>query len=197
VNHYEVLGVGPSAQPNEIRDAYRRAARAAHPDRHGAGSAERMAAVNEAWRVLGDSTRRKAYDEARRGHTGDTVGGGHTGNSSTVANDRVDAVPTPVYGPAKVPWRFMVAMTIGGIALLVIGRLFISPTPTPGPDNVLRPGDCVTLSLTLEATEVACTGAYDATVRVLIPIDQVCPNGTEAYRDHQGMGTACVERKGA
>ena len=79
----------------------------------------------------------------------------------------------------------------------MIGRLFISPTPTPGPDNVLRPGECVTLSLTLEATEVACTGAYDATVRVLIPIDQVCPNGTEAYRDHQGMGTACVERKGA
>jgi DNA polymerase-3 subunit delta' len=36
-----------------------------------------------------------------------------------------------------------------------------------------------------------------ATDRVLIPIDQVCPNGTEAYRDHQGMGTACVERKGA
>ena len=32
-----------------------------HPDA-GAGDAARMAAVNEAWRVLGDAARRAAYD---------------------------------------------------------------------------------------------------------------------------------------
>ena len=58
----------------------------------------------------------------------------------------------------------------------------------------VRPGDCVVLTPTLEAAEAACTGTYDARVRVLVPFDQTCPNGTEAYRDRQGMGTACVVR---
>src|SRR6185295_10485952 len=74
LTHYERLGVAPTASEGEIRDAYRRRARALHPDRHGGGSpAEQrqastdMAAVNEAWRVLGDPGRRRQYDRAQAG----------------------------------------------------------------------------------------------------------------------------------
>ncbi len=63
-NLYEVLGVAPSASPETIHDAYRAMARAVHPDAVGASedTQTHMALVNEAWRVLGDERRRRAYD---------------------------------------------------------------------------------------------------------------------------------------
>jgi DnaJ domain len=58
--HYEVLGVARSATTDQVRAAYRAAARDHHPD--AGGDANRMRAVNAAWRVLGDPARRAAYD---------------------------------------------------------------------------------------------------------------------------------------
>ncbi|MBD8044177.1 DnaJ domain-containing protein [Arthrobacter sp. Sa2BUA2] len=57
---YEVLGVTPSATADEIRSAYRRAARQTHPD-HG-GSSERFHQVSEAYQVLSNAEQRAAYD---------------------------------------------------------------------------------------------------------------------------------------
>ena len=59
-NHYEVLGVAPDASAAEVRAAYRAKARDHHPD--AGGDAARMRQLNAAWRVLGDATRRAAYD---------------------------------------------------------------------------------------------------------------------------------------
>ncbi len=60
--HYQRLGVSPTAAAADIKAAYRELARLNHPDlANGSGSAD-MAAVNEAWRVLGDPERRAAYD---------------------------------------------------------------------------------------------------------------------------------------
>lgn len=69
--HYEVLGVTPDASVVEIRRAYLRAARDAHPDFHTENDASRLAAeermrlVNRAWAVLGDVDERSAYDRRR------------------------------------------------------------------------------------------------------------------------------------
>jgi curved DNA-binding protein CbpA len=57
---YEVLQVRRGAEPEVIRAAYRALARKHHPDF--GGSPERMAAINEAWAVLGDPAQRAAYD---------------------------------------------------------------------------------------------------------------------------------------
>ena len=62
MTHYETLGIEPTAEPNEIRKAYRRAAAACHPDREG-GSDEAMKAVNLAFNTLIDPAKRKRYDE--------------------------------------------------------------------------------------------------------------------------------------
>lgn len=62
MTHYEVLGVERGAPVRDIRRAYLALARRHHPDR-GSGDAERMARINAAWAVLGDATRRAAYDE--------------------------------------------------------------------------------------------------------------------------------------
>jgi len=60
--YYERLGVEPSASPSEIRAAYRKLARRYHPDVSNGKASAAMAAVNEAWRVLGDPERRAEYD---------------------------------------------------------------------------------------------------------------------------------------
>lgn len=65
MNHYETLGVPPDAPAGVIKAAYRRLAREHHPDREG-GSAERMQAINEAWRVLSDRELRAHYDATGR-----------------------------------------------------------------------------------------------------------------------------------
>jgi curved DNA-binding protein CbpA len=57
---YEVLQVRRGAEPEVIRAAYRALARKHHPDF--GGSPERMAAINEAWAILGDQAQREAYD---------------------------------------------------------------------------------------------------------------------------------------
>lgn len=60
-NPYEVLGLKRDATPDQIREAFRKAASRSHPD-HG-GSADDMARVNEAYKILSDPARRRLYDE--------------------------------------------------------------------------------------------------------------------------------------
>ncbi|HUY85981.1 MAG TPA: J domain-containing protein [Acidimicrobiales bacterium] len=67
---YEVLGVSPGADHEQIRAEYLAKARLLHPDSAGSMAsqvAERanreMALVNRAWEVLSDSNSRQTYDE--------------------------------------------------------------------------------------------------------------------------------------
>lgn len=59
-SYYDILGVPPGAGLKDIKDAYRRAARAAHPDL--GGSAERFHDVAVAYETLSDPQRRERYD---------------------------------------------------------------------------------------------------------------------------------------
>jgi curved DNA-binding protein CbpA len=63
---YQLLGVPPEASREDIAQAWRRRARAEHPDsRPGDAAAPgRFRALAGAWHVLGDPTRRAAYDQA-------------------------------------------------------------------------------------------------------------------------------------
>ena len=63
---YQLLGVPREASREEIAQAWRRRARAEHPDsRPGDAAAPgRFRALAEAWQVLGDPGRRAAYDRA-------------------------------------------------------------------------------------------------------------------------------------
>jgi curved DNA-binding protein CbpA len=71
-DHYATLQVRPTASAEEIERAYRRLARANHPDllRQASPEArrraeERLKRINLAHRVLGDRERRRAYDRER------------------------------------------------------------------------------------------------------------------------------------
>lgn len=63
---YRVLGVHPSSEDIVIRAAYRVLAQRYHPDKCSAqdvGALARMQEINEAYAVLSDHERRRAYDE--------------------------------------------------------------------------------------------------------------------------------------
>jgi curved DNA-binding protein CbpA len=62
-DHYSTLGVRPDSDRTAIQAAYRALARRHHPDF--GGDEVMMAALNEAWSVLGDPETRMAYDVAR------------------------------------------------------------------------------------------------------------------------------------
>ena len=60
---YDVLGVSPTASTHELRQAYRRMLRVAHPDT--GGSEQRFHAVQHAWTLVGTAGDRAAYDRGR------------------------------------------------------------------------------------------------------------------------------------
>jgi hypothetical protein len=61
---YVVLGVSRQASGDEIARAFRRGARASHPDTGGTGSADRFQAVTDAYELLRDPRRRAVYDRS-------------------------------------------------------------------------------------------------------------------------------------
>jgi curved DNA-binding protein CbpA len=66
--HYEVLGITTTATAAEVKTAYRKLARAFHPDRHGGNpqAGAKFTAINDAYVVLSDPAQRAAYDLSLR-----------------------------------------------------------------------------------------------------------------------------------
>ena len=65
---YAELGVTPQAEPEVIRAAFRALAQRYHPDRQVGASAlwaAKMARINQAYNVLSQAERRRAYDASR------------------------------------------------------------------------------------------------------------------------------------
>ena len=183
-SHYDTLGVRPDASAREIRDAYRRLARIHHPD-HGDADAGAMAALNEAYRVLGEPSRRAVYDAALRG--------GATSFRHPPPPGTGDPTLRPVdTTPARYPWKLVIGMAAIGITIVLVGAALYEPAEPARPDNLLGPGSCVEIEGNGDAREVTCSGEDDLVVAVLIPLDGRCPDRTVGHRDRQGRGLACV-----
>jgi len=64
-DYYKTLGVERTATPDDIKQAFRKLARIHHPDvaKNKAAGEAKFKEINEAYEVLGDSEKRRRYDE--------------------------------------------------------------------------------------------------------------------------------------
>ncbi len=69
---YKILGVAEDASEDQIKQAFRKLAKANHPDRTGGDKkkAEKFKEVNEAYSVIGDKKKREEYDRMRHAPVG-------------------------------------------------------------------------------------------------------------------------------
>ena len=66
-DYYEVLGVDKSVSDDELKKAYRKAAKKYHPDLNPGdeNAAKKMNEINEAYDILGNENNKKKYDVIR------------------------------------------------------------------------------------------------------------------------------------
>ncbi len=78
---YEILGVGESSSPDELRKAYRDLAKKNHPDANPDDPAaeERFKRISDAYDILGNPEKREQYDLMRKGGHDPFSGGGGEG----------------------------------------------------------------------------------------------------------------------
>jgi len=178
-NYYEVLGATPTASIEQMRAAYRDKVRIIHPDSAVVASPTaslQMAQVVRAWSTLSDPILRRAYDE-----------------ELFDAQSEIDESfpPTPIvrgnFPKGLIGW--ILAIGIAGVLVL---NVLSDPIAPAKPDGLLQSGSCVVVDTNKLAVEVGCEVDHYGVVRQLIGFDMTCPSDTEAIRDRQGMGQACV-----
>src|SRR4051794_41181284 len=78
VDYYKALGLSDKATADEIKKAYRKLAKANHPDSTGGDKVKekRFKEISNAYDVLGDDKKRKQYDAIRAGGFRPDLGGG-------------------------------------------------------------------------------------------------------------------------
>ncbi|MEM1413413.1 MAG: molecular chaperone DnaJ [Myxococcota bacterium] len=100
-DYYEVLGVARESTPDELKKAYRRLARALHPDRNPDDPAaeEAFKEASEAYRVLSDAEQRRRYD--RQGHAAFESGQGFDPADLGGLGDILDGLFGEVFGARR------------------------------------------------------------------------------------------------
>jgi curved DNA-binding protein CbpA len=119
-DYYAVLGVPKTATDAEIKRAYRKLARAHHPDLNANDQAAeaRFKEINEANEVLGDPDKRRKYDElGAHWRDYDTAGPGGPGSPSGAGAGSVLGTGVGSYIAAISAW--LAAPSIAAWCILV------------------------------------------------------------------------------
>ena len=208
-NHYEVLGVAPTASGDEVRKAYLHRARLLHPDRSQGLPPERAAAmaramqdVNEAWRVLRAPASRAAYDQrlAGRARPGPRPNGARAAGWGDV-----DLDPTPYYQRPEgmVDPSVSVVRSLPWIAaLVVLGVIFVFTAFAGGAGEDTRRsssdlvGKCVQSQAGVGVVEVPCDARNEGRVDLVVNRQSQCPTDS-IVRSVPGEGTwVCLRPPG-
>ena len=111
-DHYSILGASETASQDEIERLYKRLAKRHHPDR--GGDPERMKAINEAYRVLGNVSTREAYDSH------------HAYDSRTQRSDYdVRSVQPPLSRPSAALPQTISGQLVAALFFLLAGLVFL------------------------------------------------------------------------
>ena len=168
MNHYQRLGVSSSSSEEEIHAAYRARARVLHPDRT-AGDDRAMQELNEAWRVLRDPARRRAYDRSLRPEPPPPA--------EVEADDR----PSLHHG-APLVRNLPLALVLAALAaIFVFTALARSPEEPVEREVDITAGECVVVQPGIGASETSCTAIAARQVVSLPRAGAGCPTGTERF----------------
>ncbi len=176
-DYYKALEVDERADAKAIKAAYRRLARKYHPDVGGKGQEERFKAINEAYQVLSDPTKRSEYDRLRRGYAS---------RNSTSWGDgfhRVEREPSP--GGAADDWSSIFE------DLFTSSGSFSSGTSSPGAS---RTSDVPENEMAIGLEQVSEGSQISVTVEEL----ESCPQCHGASLECQrcgGLGRVNVPKK--
>jgi hypothetical protein len=203
VSHYQVLGVGATASADDIRAAFRRRAREVHPDRQpgsvsgpgGIASSshheQAMRELNEAWRVLGDPGRRRAYDRS--------LGAGPDVHPRT-RPPGVDPYDLPYFHePAEpgdigvivaraLPWVVALAVLVG----IFVFTAFAGGTDDDRVSGSDLVGKCVRLERGGVVSSVACEEPNDGRVDLVAARASLCPEKSSAVRLASQVSWLCL-----
>ena len=193
-SHYEILGVAATASAHEIRAAFRRRAREVHPDRQSGsqtlGSEEArsrhaedaMRKLNEAWRVLGDPGRRRAYDQALLARP-------PIRSAPRRSVDDLDDRPY-FHAPAEpgdigvvlargIPWAAAIVVLLGIFVFTAFAGGSDHDDELSGSDLV---GSCVRLERGGVVTKVPCEEPNSGRVDLVAVRSSLCPEGSNSAR---------------
>ena len=183
--HYDGLPVRPDATRDEIHRAYLERARDRHPDRQQGSESETnevdMAAVNEAWRVLGHPGRRRTYDATLRGEDPYNVPfSPRPSTNGAHAHDDDDDFVAVSGRPSLIYGMPLVAL------ILVLFGIFVFTAFALGGNNgepeagESRLGDCVVQIGEGIVSTVACSGPNEGQVVAEVDRELLCPEDTKA-----------------
>ena len=197
-DYYGLLDVDVSASAEAVKQAYRRVARACHPDRDPTeGAEERFKRVQQAYTVLSDPTLRQAYDRERLDPFS-LLGGGASPPNARVGRADVEAQVRLTFDQAlrggttevRVPGGDAVRLGVpvgvrSGLTVRVRGwgrttatgergDLYVTFRVDPSP-QFRREGENLHIVETISAIEAivgtvrSITNAYGQTIKVHIP----------------------------
>lgn len=100
--HYQTLGLSPNASTEQIRRAFRAAARTLHPDVSTAtDAAQRFAEASHAYEVLSDPAARRDYDHSLAVPTAGADPASHAQPHYSWTNIATHASPDPAAAPPR------------------------------------------------------------------------------------------------
>ena len=189
-DYYKALGVSESASEKEIKAAFRKLSKQHHPD--SGGDETKFKEISAAYDVVGDTARRKEYDEVRRlGPVGQAFGGGGGGFNTTFNVDDLGDLFGGLFNRVRPGGRRGSANAGPRRGQDLEAELYLSF------EDAIR-GITTTVNLTSDVTCHTCagTGAAPGTSPV------VCPNcgGRGVVDENQGVfsfSSTCRECGGA
>jgi DnaJ-class molecular chaperone len=170
-NYYLVLEVDSNATPAEIRAAYRRLAKELHPDHYEAGS-QPFLALQEAYAILSDPDRRRAYDRSLQEEKAST--------QRATQRSQAEPLRSPSFEPEPLIPEEQPPLDLGPLSVTrsfqsyspsfdeIFGRLWRNFEP-------IRPKVEDIKSLNVEVAINPLQAFKGGRVRLLIPARQACP----------------------
>ncbi len=153
-----------------------------------------MAAVNEAWHVLGDAGRRRQYDrgqqEAAAPRPAPAPRWTPSPSDLPAPDQKEDAVTRAVHGAPLVALLFVLLLIFVVSAFAAHGAR--TPRSAGAGDGVVQVGSCVLVATGEPVVEVPCTEPHDGRAAAVIPLDLACPADTDYYVAPGGTARVCV-----